>query len=137
MQEGKAAAAGNIAHKENRRLREDVEGSVEQGGARIRCLAFLDASIGSRFSARLQGIGCQEEAEAVEALVAFGQSCAKVGPLLFPTYPGLFGYAAASRNAKWQSLQKLVHAAENYRVPMYPWTCAEQLLGILEAGIGT
>lgn len=118
MQERKAAGTGNKARLEDRKLREDVEGGVEQGVARMQCLAFLDASIGSRFSARLQDIGCQEEAEAVEALVAFGQSCAKVGPLLFPTDAFFFGYAAASRNTKWQSLQKLVHAAENNRVLM-------------------
>ncbi|KAK9831089.1 hypothetical protein WJX74_003083 [Apatococcus lobatus] len=58
-------------------LREDVESGVEEVGARMRCLAFLDADIGSQLSSRLRGIGCSEDADAISALVAFSRSLVK------------------------------------------------------------
>ena len=107
MQAGKGAGDQDLAHVEAKVLRAEVEGGVEEAGARMRCLAFLDAGIGRQLSARLQAIGCPQEAEAVAALVAFGQSCAKVGSLLSSTDWCLRGYVAAGRSACWHSLQKL------------------------------
>ena len=68
-------------------LREDVESGLEEVGARMRCLAFLHADIGSRLSSRLQAIGCSEEADSISALEAFSQSLAEVGMPLFLKFP--------------------------------------------------
>ncbi len=59
-------------------LKEDIESGLEEAGARMRCLAFMDDAMGARLSSRLDAIGCLDESSAIEEITAFGKSMSEV-----------------------------------------------------------
>ena len=78
-------------------LKEDVESGLEEAGARMRCLAFMDPTVGAQLGRRLQSMECVEDADIIAAITALSKSmsevCGRLSPLL-SVFRTLFSDAA-------------------------------------------